>query len=541
MEILNYMSRDIADISGDATVTDAISIMRERKIGSLLVKNKSVPIGIFTERDLLNKVDLTRISEFKTVRVKNIMTKGMKIADAKDSYVKVIGLMKKYNIRHMPVVQGGNVIGIVSFRDLSIRYHKYLEHLLKEREFKLKESVRQIKEAEERFKAIFDSSAVSIILTDRKENIVLCNPFTFQLLGMRSDELLGKPVFSLYPKEEWEKIRKLKIHRLGIDHYLDTKVIDKSGRLVDVDILISALKNGEGKITGSIGIMRDITERRMAERLRAELMKDLEFTNKELDDFTYIVSHDLKEPLRNIDAFSKFVISDYRDKLDDDGVNYLERIRANAVRMFTLIEDLLKLSLIDRKKNVFEYVEISGIIREVEARLEYAIEKKKVKITVKGSMPKVFCDRVRLTEVFFNLVSNAIKFSKKNELPFIEIGCRNVKAFYKFYIKDNGIGIDEKFQKKIFDIFHRLVGRQEYEGTGAGLAIVKKIVKMHKGKVWVKSSVGKGSVFYFTIPRDKKAVLGRRKLGRILVEKGLISEEDLKSALEKQRDFYERQ
>ncbi len=538
MEILNYMSGNIVGVSEEATVHDAVSIMRERKIGSLLVKNKSLPVGIFTERDLLNKVNLSRISEFKSVKIKDIMTKGIKTADAKDSYVEVIGMMKKYNIRHMPVVLNGDIIGIVSFRDLLNRYHEHLEHLLKERESELRESIRKIEESETRFRMIFDSSAVSIILTDRKENIVLCNPFTFHLLGMSSGDLLGRPVSSLYPKDEWKKIRSQNIRQLGVKHHLETKVIDKSGRLVDVDVSISVLKDGEGKIIGSIGIMRDITERRMAERQRAELMRDLEMTNKELDDFTYIVSHDLKEPLRNIDAFSKFIMSDYKDKLTGSALNYLERVRANAARMFTLIEDLLKLSRIDRKKNPFEKAEVNGIIREVKDRLEYAIKKKKAKIIVKGKMPSVFCDRVRLTEVFSNLISNAVKFSGNGADPLIEIGCQDEGDFYQFYVKDNGIGIDQKFQDKIFDIFQRLVGRREYEGTGAGLAIVKKIVEMHKGKVWVESNPGQGSVFYFTINKREEDILDRKKLGRILVEKGLISEEDLRAALEKQRGIY---
>jgi len=226
----------------------------------------------------------------------------------------------------------------------------------------------------------------------------------------------------------------------------------------------------------------------------------LEQTNKELDDFTYIVSHDLKEPLRSIDAFSKFIADEQGAKLDSEAAGYLTRVRANAARMRDLIEDLLKISRIERQKNPFENVNIEKIIDEIRLRLEYAIKEKNVQISIRDKLPEVFCDRIRVAEVFANLISNAIKFMDKPQ-PKIEIGCQDKNGCYEFYVKDNGPGIEEQYFAKIFEIFQRLGKREEHEGTGAGLTIVKKIVKMHKGKVWVESKAKEGATFYFSIPK----------------------------------------
>ena len=183
---------------------------------------------------------------------------------------------------------------------------------------------------------------------------------------------------------------------------------------------------------------------------------------------------------------------------------YLERLRANAARMQNFIEDLLEVSRVQRRKNPFDEVDAGEFVNEVKFRLEYAIKKKNAGIDIRDKLPTVFCDRVRMTEVFVNLVSNAIKFNDKPN-PRIEIGCSEKDNFYEFYVKDNGPGIDEQYFGKIFEIFQRLGKREEHEGTGAGLTIVKKVIQMHKGKVWVESKVGEGAIFYFTIAKEKKA------------------------------------
>ncbi|MCG2711808.1 MAG: ATP-binding protein [Candidatus Omnitrophica bacterium] len=260
---------------------------------------------------------------------------------------------------------------------------------------------------------------------------------------------------------------------------------------------------------------------------------ELEGINKELDDFTYIVSHDLKEPLRSVFAFSKFVMEDYKDRLDGQGIEYLNRINAGAMRMQKLIEDLLEISRIGRKKNPVVKANAKDIIKEAELRLEYAIKEKNVQIIIENELPEIFCERLRMTEVFANLFSNAIKFNNK-EQPQIKVGCREKGNFYEFHVKDNGPGIEEKYFDKIFQIFQRLGRREDTEGTGAGLAIVRKIIEMHNGKIWIESKVGEGTAFYFIMPKEKRYLVQEKKVGQILVEKKLISGRQLQSALEEQ-------
>ena len=235
-----------------------------------------------------------------------------------------------------------------------------------------------------------------------------------------------------------------------------------------------------------------------------EQKKLLEKANKELDSFVYTASHDLRAPLRGIASFAGFLDEDYKDKLDKEGQDHLKEIRDGTKRMNELIEDLLKLSRISRIKNPYEDVDISELINSVIKRIEFDVKEKKVDLKIQDKLPVVKCDRIKIAEVFLNLVNNAIKFSSKNnkKSPKVEVGYMEEDKFHKFYVKDNGIGIDPKHHQQVFDIFKRLHTADEYEGTGAGLSIVKKVIDDHGGNIWIESELGKGATFYFTIPKD---------------------------------------
>ncbi len=266
---------------------------------------------------------------------------------------------------------------------------------------------------------------------------------------------------------------------------------------------IEELAEGFNRMAGELKGLYTNLENKVTERTAqlAEANDALGRTNKELDDFTYIVSHDLKEPLRGVKAFAKLLIEDYSGKLDNEGKEYLKTISDSSARMTRLIEDLLNLSRIARQKNIEPNIDLNELLSDVKKNLVYALEERKVDISVKPDFPKVTCDKIRISEVFSNLVSNAIKYTKKDIRPVIEIGWSDKKDLYEFYVKDNGIGIEKQYYDKIFQIFQRLHAKGEYEGTGAGLTIVKKIVENHGGKIWVESEVGKGSAFYFTLPK----------------------------------------
>lgn len=227
--------------------------------------------------------------------------------------------------------------------------------------------------------------------------------------------------------------------------------------------------------------------------------QEIQRRNKELDDFTYVVSHDLKEPLISIECYSKILLEEYNVMLQSEGGEYLQSIVQASARMKCLIDDLLTLSRISRISESFKPIDIESILTEIKLDLEYTIQLKNVKLIVQESLPKVFGNETQMKVLFRNLISNAIKFNNKQN-PTIEIGYEIFgKERYKYFVKDNGIGIEEKYYEKIFVIFQRLHSRGEFEGTGAGLAIVKKIIEMHRGNIWVESNLGEGTTFNFTL------------------------------------------
>jgi signal transduction histidine kinase len=229
----------------------------------------------------------------------------------------------------------------------------------------------------------------------------------------------------------------------------------------------------------------------------------LQNKTQELEDFTYIVSHDLKEPLRGITSFAQFVLEDYADKLDQKAEGYLATIMKSAERLKKLIDDLLILSRVTRTGVSFQTTKASGIIEEAIEQIKYSIDEKGVEVVVAQDLPSIYCDKSKLVHLFANLLSNAVKFMDKDK-PRIEIGCQDTGDYYQFYVKDNGMGIDERYYQKIFGMFQRLHRREDYEGTGAGLHIAQKIIERHHGKIWVESELGVGSTFYFILPKGKE-------------------------------------
>ncbi|MFH1403026.1 MAG: ATP-binding protein [Candidatus Altiarchaeota archaeon] len=231
--------------------------------------------------------------------------------------------------------------------------------------------------------------------------------------------------------------------------------------------------------------------------------QQLEDVNKQLENYTYTVSHDLKEPLRNIEGFSTFLQEDYGDKLDDTGKDHLNMILTSTQRMTLMIDDLLKLSRIGRKNTEFTLVDVNEVLEEVQVELEVLIESSNARIEYSG-LPKIMCQRTWLSEIFKNLISNALKYNKSTT-PTVIIKYAEKEDEYEFRVTDNGIGIDPKYYDKIFQLFERIPNQSKYDGTGAGLAIVKSIVEHHSGKI----SVGKGkddmgAEFKFTISKSLK-------------------------------------
>jgi PAS domain S-box-containing protein len=254
---------------------------------------------------------------------------------------------------------------------------------------------------------------------------------------------------------------------------------------------------------GFVIVWHDITERRNAEEKLDMARKDLERSNKELEQFAYVASHDLQEPLRTIYGYAELLESNYKSKLDPDADDFIAYITTGAKRAQQMIDDLLALSRITTKGKEFVSTDIENVLKIVLENLHSLIDKNQAVITY-DPMPTIIADDSQIIHLFQNLIDNAIKF-RREDTPKIHISYKQEKDQYEnnqyvFSVKDNGIGIDKKQFKKLFIIFQRLHSREEYPGTGIGLAICKKIVERHGGRIWLESDVGIGSTFYFTIP-----------------------------------------
>jgi len=230
----------------------------------------------------------------------------------------------------------------------------------------------------------------------------------------------------------------------------------------------------------------------------------LEEKAREMDDFVQALSHDLKEPLRVIDAFSGFLLEDYGSQLDERGQHYLSVLRQTAVRMKDLIHDLLMLASLCQTPPAFQWVDLNEVLAGVLQDMGQSIRERESEILIPSPLPRAFCDPSRIREVLRNLLSNAIKFNTSCP-PRVEIRAGEKDDFQIFWVEDNGIGIDPAYRERIFDLFERLHPQEEFEGTGAGLAICKKVISGHAGSIWVESQSGRGSTFFFSLPKQKQA------------------------------------
>jgi signal transduction histidine kinase len=242
----------------------------------------------------------------------------------------------------------------------------------------------------------------------------------------------------------------------------------------------------------------EIQQRQETEKSLAQRSEELEAANKELNEFAYIVSHDLKAPLRGVSQLAGWLASDYADSLDEDGKDLLSTLTGRLDRMHNLIEGILQYSKIGRVKDEEEEIDLDLIVRET---VDLLAPPPSFLIKVGSKLPTVRFDPTRVRQVFQNLISNAIKYNDKPE-GLIEIDCEDLGTQYRFAVSDNGPGIDEKYHEKIFGIFQTLNARDEFESTGIGLSVVKKVVEMKKGKIWVESKAGEGTRFVFTIPKN---------------------------------------
>jgi two-component system sensor kinase FixL len=354
--------------------------------------------------------------------------------------------------------------------------------------------------------AIIRSSEDAILSISLSATITSWNSAAERLFGYDAEEAIGQPVSLLIPEEWMPEEQQLldQIERGDSLEHFETVRRTKDGRLIDVSLTVSPILNAAGRVVGASKVARDISARKASEAQLERSLRAVERSNQELDDFAYIASHDLKEPLRGLANNAMFLEEDYEGKIDEAGVKRLHRMIFLCHRMERLVDDLLYFSRLGRQELANQSADLNAVIDDIRTMTEAALHDETVTITLPEPLPTIVCDLPRVTEVFRNLISNGIKYNR-SEQKRIEIGvapraAESGREEQVFYVRDNGIGIAPEFHNDIFRIFKRLNEEDDaMKGTGVGLTFVKKIVERHHGRIWVDSCPGKGSTFYFTL------------------------------------------
>jgi PAS domain S-box-containing protein len=349
--------------------------------------------------------------------------------------------------------------------------------------------------------AIVESSDAAIFSIDLNGIILSWNAGAQRLFGYEGAEIIGKPLHTLIPPDRASDERDL-ITRLRQGQPIkqgESVHIAKNGRRIDVSLTASPLRDADGRIYGASKIVRDITERKRAELALLRTTRDLERSNKDLEQFAYIASHDLQEPLRMVSGYLQLLDRRYNDKLDQDAREFIAFAVDGAARMSRLITDLLDFSRINTRGKSPEPVPLEPILQHAQENLALAIRESNAEIT-QDPLPTVRGDPSQLVQLFQNLLSNALKFRAPDRPVKIHVSAQKNADDWRIGISDQGIGIDPQYFEKIFLIFQRLHSRADYPGTGIGLALCKRIVERLGGRIWVESQPGHGTTFFFTLP-----------------------------------------
>jgi PAS domain S-box-containing protein len=364
----------------------------------------------------------------------------------------------------------------------------------------------------DRYSDLYQNAPAMYFSLDREGHILVCNETLLRTLGYSRRELLNRPYVELLPEELRPSFRSrfaqfLTAGRIEVESQWRTR----DGRLIDVFVTAVSVRDSKGRLIHSRSVAQDITTRKQLEaELRrnnerlARINDELSRKNTELDEFSYVISHDLQEPIRTLIAFSGFLKHDYGDRLDDQAREFLDYLAEASTRMRTLIRDLLELSRAGQATSEFQPVSLEEVLATLRIDFAELIRSRGAEVRTLGPLPTVWGDRTRIGQLLGNLIGNGLKYNESDS-PLVEVGV-SVGPLPKrgqqvtIMVRDNGIGIDPQYHEAIFQMFRRLHPRGRYEGTGAGLAICQKIAHAHGGRLRVESRPGAGSSFFVDLP-----------------------------------------
>lgn len=353
---------------------------------------------------------------------------------------------------------------------------------------------KKLEEVQERLTRIIDHSDDAIISKTLQGAITSWNRGAEKIFGYAGEEVIGKNITILFPPDRLDEETFIldKIKRGEVVEHYESERVRKDGSVINISLTISPIRDSEGNIVGVSKIARDITEKKRRE-------DELRRKNQELESFTYTVSHDLRAPLRKISSYAHLIDDELNEHKTVGVTRALSQIVKNVQKMSNLIDDLLALSQISQTSLTKTMIDVDKLVDEILA--EYINTGSNIEVD-KTQLISACGDERLLSQVFENLISNAIKYSQKAEKPQIKIGSDKSNGVTTYYITDNGVGFDMKYADQIFTVFHRLHSHTEFEGTGVGLAIVHRIIARHHGWVWARSEPGNGATFYFSLPDE---------------------------------------
>lgn len=441
----------------------------------------------------------------------DLLLQGVTYARMNISYTEWYELIKMYKNYLLPYIKkdfnGRTEEAIVFLEGLSM-FLDFAMYGIAEAYFNEKNNI--IRAKEESFRAIFENSADYIFLIDRDTRINMINHVDSRYTV---EDVIGKSMLSFHEEENKAIVKR------AIDQVFETKtptnfdiysIINEKKEYYSSSV--SPVFDAQGEVSAAVVISRNITMQKLAEdeikelnatleRKVEERTEELKNINKELEAFSYSVSHDLRSPLRAINGFTQILADDYSNIMNDEAKDAMQEIIKNTSRMGQLIDDLLEFSRIGKQGIIKGNIDMNELTAFIVSEIKNTGVNKNIEFNIKP-LEKVKGDRGMLKQVMYNLISNAVKYSSKVEKPVIEIGFYAEGNSNIYYVKDNGAGFDMTYYNKLFGVFQRLHSSNEFEGTGVGLAIVQRTIMRHSGKVWAEGKVGNGATFYISLPNS---------------------------------------